>query len=242
MAELRGHEVVHIKQSNTNPPTCFGLPGSGGITASWSNCDFDVHVAVYDDLRVYVGIDGAVTDSVVPNNYLVMMCVDENDWRWRYEGDHLVGPDASWEGDIDVGSDRSFVWNFSCGNPASDNASGAGAGYKYVGTLDQFHGSDESQDGYLYLSGTGSYHVDDPIYPDPVRITVPGFLRYLDYYPFAVAHGSTWASCNRSGGFTQQYAGGSWQDRKNVAAGSGDNHAWYWNGSGWAVCPEIGEK
>lgn len=241
MAGLRGHVAVNVNQSASNPPTCFALPGNQGVNPSWSNVALTVHVAVYDNLRVYVGLNGNVNDTVVANIYPSKVCVDENDWAWRYEGGQLVGPSASWSAEVDATS-GTFLWNFTCGNPASDDSGGAGSGYVYVGTLDQFHGSDTNQDGYLYLSGTGSYPVDSPIYPDPVRITVPGFMRFLDYYPFAVSHGGSWDSCNRTGGFTQQFVNGAWQDRKNVAAGSGTNHAWHWNGSSWVLCPEIGEK
>lgn len=241
MAQLRGHEVVHVQQNSGTPPTCFALPGAGGIAASWSNTNFDVHVAVYDDLSVYVGLNGNVNDSVVPNTYPVKMCVDENDWNWQWSGGELVGPSGSWKGSVVVGSNRSFVWNFSCGSPNADNSNGAGSGYVYVGQLDTFHGSSTGQDGYLYLSGTGAYEVDDPIYPDPVRITIPGFMQYLDYFPWATQDNG-WKSCNRTGGFVQSYKDGSWQDRKNVAVGTGNNTVYRYDGSAWQVCPEIGDK
>ena len=242
MAKLRGHEVVRVNQSASSPPTCFALPGNQGLAASWCNCSFEVHVAVYDDLSVYVGLNGNVNETVNPNNYPCVMSLSPDTWTWTWSGDHVVGPSSSWTHTVPVGPDRVFRWGFSCGNPAADNASGAGAGYVYAGTLDRFHGSDTSQDGYLYVGGTGDYPVTDPIYPVPVRITVPGFMRYLDYFPFAVFHDPSWASANRSGGLTQQYVNNSWVDRKNVAVGSGDNPAHYWNGNSWAVCPEIGEK
>lgn len=238
MAKLRGSVNVRIDQDASSGTTCFGLPGYGGLKASMSNCHFNVIVAVYDDLSVYVGINGHVTDNVNPNIYASKMCVSPNDWNWVYDGTHLVGPGASWDADIDA-SDRNYDWTFSCGNPAQNSP--AGSGYIYAGKLDQFHGTGTGKDGYLYLGGTGSYEVDDPIYPDPVRITVPGIMQYLDYFPWARRSGSSWASCNRSGGYMQSYRGG-WTDRKNVAVGSGTNTVFRFDGANWVICPEIGDK
>ena len=239
MAALRGHAAVPINQSSSNPPTCFGLPGLGGVKASWSNCAFTVHVAVYDDLNVYVGLNGAITDTVIASNYPVRMCVSPHDWDWHYTGTELVGPASAWNATIDA-NNRNFRWAFSCGDPAADNASGAGPGYIHVGKLTDFGGSESNQDGYLFVGGTGSYTVNDPIYPDPVRVTVPGFLRYLDYFPGARRIGSDWKSCNRSGGYLQKHAGG-WVNRKNVAAGSGSNTVFVYK-DGWKTAPEIGSK
>ena len=273
MAELRGHITVRVDQAgddeaqSTDTTTAFGLPGSNGIPASMSSCHFDVHVAVYDDLSVYVGFNGQISDPVVEADYEVRMTVNPDDWAWQLSGGSLVGPSGAtnWNDTIGAHSDtggpswaggrtatqaaawttggsprRWFLWNFSCGNPSQQSP--AGSGYQYVGLLTSFHGNDQNQDGYLYIGGTGTYQLDDPLYPDPMRITVPGFLAFLDYFPWAIRKSGSWMSCNRSGGSLTIRKSGSWRDVKNIATGTGDNKAFYRQGSNWAVAPEIGAK
>lgn len=279
MAQLRGHVNVRVDQAGEdeshidNVTTCFALPGQGTIKASASSCHFNVHAAVYDDLSVYIGINGQISDPVTAAaGYSVRMCANPNDWDWVYTGGQLVGPTgaANWTATIDATDGSAsrapswasgqtanqasswqggsatgkgwFIWNFSCGDPASDNSGGAGSGYMRAGLLTDFHGNDQNQDGYLYLGGTGTYSVNDPIYPDPIRITIPGFMAFLDYYPFAVRKSGQWMSCNREGGSTTIRKSGSWRDVKNVAVGEGNDNAFILSGGAWSVAPEIGAK
>lgn len=278
MSSLKGHIVTAVNQAgvdesgNTGAITSFGLPGTGSVRPSMSSCHFNVHAAVYEDLSVYIGIDGCIADPVTKNNYPVIFIARADDWSWSWGSGSINIPSnsGSWSSTIDANDGSAaasppagywghgmsaddaastgspgrgwFVWNFSCGDPAADNSGGAGSGYKRVGLLTDFHGNDENQDGYIYLSGTGSYEMDNPTYPDPVMITIPGFLAFLDYFPFAVRKSGTWMSCNRDGGSTTIRKGGSWRDVKNIARGTGDNQAFIRSGSAWSVAPEIGDK
>lgn len=258
--------------NTTRATTCFGLPGYGGIPASMSSCHFDVHVAIYDSNNVYLGLDGCIMDPVVPETYPVRLTANAKDWNWRYSGGQLVGPsgDANWTANINANDGSAaasppagywghgetaaqaatqaggaaqgwFVWEFSCSDPPQ-TASGTPAGYRYCGKLTEFEASDTGDDGFIYLGGTGTYSVNDPIYPNPVKIKVPGFMRYLDYYPWAIRKSSKWMSCNRSGGSLTIRKSGSWRDVKNVEIGEGSNDAYYRSGTNWKVAPKIGAE
>lgn len=260
MARVMGNVSVPINQSQENPPTCFGLPGARGIPASWSNCTFVVHACVLDNERAYVGIDGMVHDSVISNQYQVIMVANKDDWNWQVVGGTLQVPAGSatlGQATVDVGNDfgnpnvtGAFIWNFQCapfgdGTDLGDEYEQhmTNAGFAYVGQLPELGGSsDTDTNGYIWLSGTGTYQVDDPIYPDPVMITIPGFLAFSDYFPWAIRKGGSWASCNRSGGSLTIRKSGAWRDVKNVSVGSGDNKAFYRSGGTWAVAPQIGAE
>lgn len=136
-----------------------------------------------------------------------------------------------------------FRWIFSYSDPPQTIAGtevDLPQGYKYIGQLTQFGGSGNKQDGIVYLGGTGSYSVNDPLYPDPLPITIPGFLQYLDYYPFAIRKSGTMQSANRTGGSTRIRKSGSWRDVKNVAAGTGNDKAFVRTGGSWVKAPKIG--
>ena len=254
MATVTGKVNTSVSQSASSPPTCFGLPGANGIQNSWSNCNFTVRAVVLDNYRCYIGLDGSVTDQVYANEYYVIMVANKRDWSWKYSGDQIVVPDGAAtikRSTIDIPGtypDRGqFKWDFSCTDLAigTDCGSDYGTylsdrGYRYVGQLQDLGGSGDDKNGYIWLSGTGTYHVDDPIYPNPVRITIPGFLEYLDYYPWAIRKSSSWKSCDRSGGSLTIRKGGSWRDVKNVEAGEGNDDAFYRDGSSWKVAPKIG--
>lgn len=240
---LRGHLTATISQLASSGDTCFGLPGQGGDAAVLCDVSLTVHVAVYDT-NVYVGLNGSVNrnDIIVPATYPVRMCVSPTNWNWTWDGTSLIGPSGAFNDAIAVTADSGstlgdFAWNFTCGDPSETEP--AGTGYVLVGTLNQFHGSDTGTDGYLYLGGTGNYDVDDPVYPTPVRIGVPGFKAFLDYFPWASYSGSTWQSCNRTGGFVQSYSNNAWTNQKNSTDGTGT--VYYYDGSNWVICPLIGE-
>lgn len=246
MAKLVGYVNVRVDQAGADEGgsgnTCFGLPGNNGLRASMSSCHFNVLVAVYDDYRVYVGLNGYVVDDVVSNVYEVAMYVSSSDFYFSWQGGFLVATGintkGSWSANI-VTSGRSFRWNFSASAPPGETA-GAPSGYVYVGQLTDFQANAQGRDGVLWLGGTGTYVVNDPLYPDPVRITVPGFMEFLDYFPFAIRKSGVMQSANREGGSTRIRKNGSWRDVKNVAVGSGNDDAFVRKSGAWEKAPKIG--
>lgn len=277
MAELKGTINTRVDQPGENEShnqsavTSFGLPGYGSIPASMCSCHFNVIVAVYDNLDVYMGINGQISDPVIASSgYDSILVAAATDWNFRRSGDHVTGWPSSagtWSASIDATDGSAsrapswaagktanqasgltgrgwYIWNLSCGTPAKTITDGAAStnGLVRIGDLTEFGGSDEGDDGYLYLGGTGTYEINDPVYPDPIRITVPGFLAFLDYYPFAIRKSGRMMSANREGGMTRVRKSGSWRDVRNVARGSGTDDGFYRKSGKWTKAPEIGAK
>lgn len=235
---LKGYLTTSVSQSASSGSTLFGLPGSGGAHASYSDVNLTVYTAIYDDGSVYVGLNGSITDTVLSSDYPVKLCINPESWTWSYTGGALTGGgDGAFTATINVGSGGSFVWSFTCAAPGE---TAAGSGYVKVGSISEFHGSTTGTDGYLYIGGTGTYSVDEPIYPVPMRISIPGFIEYIEYYPWA-SYGTQdgtaeFISCEYSGS-VKQYESQTWQDKKNTND-TGTVH--YYNGSEWEISPKIG--
>ena len=128
-----------------------------------------------------------------------------------------------------TGETGEFVWNLD-----SD--------WKNAGHLWEFGASDTGLDGYMWVGGTGTYTLTDPVYPVPVRITVPGFLKYLGYYPWARYGDGKYKSCNRDGGSLMQVRDGAYADVRNSERDHSVDRAFYYGGGKWNSCPEIGAK
>lgn len=97
----------------------------------------------------------------------------------------------------------------------------ASAGWFKVGNLQkdfEWSEDEENFDGWIYFCGSAYYpgnaytHATKAV---PMKVTIPGLKRLLDYYPWAIRKSSTWMSCNRSGGFLKSREGSDWDDRKN---------------------------
>ena len=224
---------VSIHQSNSNPPTCFALPGNNNADASWSNVDGTITLKAMDNERLYMDVSLKITDSVLTADYPVIFGCRSSDWKWSYSGGSIDIPSRFVkiaEATISVGGDGrgSFTWNISKANID-------------MGPLDDWGANIEGDNGFMWISGTGTYDVDDPIYPDPYKLTVPGFVKLFDYYPFAVRKSGAWRSCNRDGGSTTIRKSGSWRDVKNSYESDSESKAFRRSGSSWNRTPAIGE-
>ena len=247
MAKLVGNLKARVDQAGEDEgghgATCFALPGTAGITPSMSSCHFDVHVAVYDDYSVYVGLNGYITDKVVPNSgYTSAMYISSSNFGFAWDKSHLVTTGANVKGKFEANIDASsgtFRWDMSCGEPNRDSP--AGNNYVYVGRMQDFAAGVQGQNGGMWIGGTGTYEAVNPMYPSPVWIMVPGFIEFLDYFPFAIRKSGTMQSCNRNGGSVKIRKSGSWRNVKNVAAGdSSKNKAFVRKSNQWKVAPKIG--
>lgn len=242
MAELVQELSVHVRESagsDYRAATSFGLPGYGTGRAKYCNTDYTVALHIYDDLSVQAKVDGTFTSNVLKAVYPVALVLNTSDFRFSLSGGHLSYPSSATEmatANIDVDSGGSgtgetaeFRWNVA-------------TGWKSVGHLWDFGASDTGLDGYLWVGGTGTYTLDDPVYPVPVRITVPGFMRYLGYYPWARYGDGTYKSCNRNGGSLMQVRGGAYADVRNSERDHSVDRAFYYEGGKWNSCLEIGAK
>lgn len=242
MAELVQEISVKVKEdagSSYGNATSFGLPGQGTGHAKYVNTDYTVGVRVYDDLSVQLRINGSFTATVLKNVYRVAFVANPSDFRFSLSGGSLHYPDSATvmqTGAVDVDSKNAgtgemgtFDWTFD-------------SGWKACGHLWDFGASDQGLDGYLWVGGTGLYAVDDPVYPVPVRVTVPGFMKYLGYYPWARYGDGMYRSCNRDGGSLMQVRSGAYADVRNSERDHSVDRAFYYSGGKWNSCLEIGEK
>ena len=269
MAKLVGFKNVRIDQKgwdeagNQGTVTCFALPGTDRINPSMSSVHMNVLVAVYDDYSVYVGFRGEISDPVISNKYPCVMIVSSSSFYFAWQNNKVVAVGNNTRGEkraeVDAtngagsnapewangkpawsgsGTPGWFRWFFNCSDPGQD---APGDGYIYVGKMQDFGASAQGKDGVLYIGGTGDYEMTNPVYPSPVPITIPGFMEFLDYFPFAIRKSGTMQSCNREGGSVKIRKSNSWRDVKNVAVGdSSKNKAFVRKSNQWAVAPKIG--
>lgn len=219
------------------PPTCFGLPGSGGYQASYCTVNLNITCKAMDNGHLYLDCNGSITQKVIANSgYTYTFGCRNANWAWG--GNPLTPPSGYChiqDGTVTVTAD---------GTPGGRGQFTINISKTDVdlGPLSDWGASITGQDGVIWFSGTGTYTVNDPIYPVPVAITVPGFIQLFDYYPFAVRKNGAWKSCNRSGGSTTIRKSGSWRDVKNSRQDSSGSQAFLRSGSAWAVAPEIGTE
>lgn len=269
MAKLVGFKNVRIDQAgwdeagNQSTVTCFALPGTGGIKPSMSSVHMNVLVAVYDDYSVYVGFRGEISDPVIAEMYPCVMIVSSSDFHFAWQGGKVVAVGNNTRGELRANVDATngagsnapswaggrpawsasgtpgwFRWFFNCTDPGQDSP---GSGYIYVGKMQDFGASAQGKDGVLFVGGTGDYEMSNPVYADPLPITIPGFMEFLDYFPFALRKSGVMQSCNRNGGSVKIRKSGSWRDVKNVAVGdSSKNKAFVRKSGQWSVVPKIG--
>lgn len=218
------------------PPTCFGLPGAGGLQASYCSVNLNITCKAMDNGNLYLDCNGSITQKVVAaTDYTYTFGCRNADWAW---GGNPLTPPAGYyhiqDGSVNVVADGTpggrgqFTININKVNVD-------------LGPLSNWGASITGQDGVIWFSGTGTYTVNDPIYPDPVAVTVPGFIQLFDYFPFAVRKGSVWKSCNRNGGGSYIRKNGSWRELKN-SNGTGESDAYYRSSGSWIKTPKIGEE
>lgn len=216
--------------------TCFGLPGSGGLRASYCNVNLTITCKAMDNGNLYLDVSGNINQKVMPSQYPYTFGCRAADWDW---GGNPLTPPAGY-----------FHIQDGTANVVADGTAGGRGQFQIdiaksnidLGPLSSWGASVTGNDGIIWFSGTGTYVINDPLYPDPVPITVPGFVQLFDYYPFAVMKSGAWMSCNRTGGSTTMRSGGSWRDIKNSVTGTDDSDAYIRSGSAWNVAPEIGAK
>lgn len=248
--------------------TCFGLPGSGGAMASMSSCHFEVKVAVYDNEKVYIGINGQVSDPVIAaDDYDVTMVISPKAFTYGPGGEPSAGTvykkarvDASngsaanaptWASGMTAydasfyplsGADYGwFKWDMGAADALEYSEPTEDMGYKYIGPLSQFGADSEGKNGAVYICGTGTYPMNNPVYPTSFKVTVPGFITpavISDYYPFAIRKFNAWASANRSGGSTTIRKSSSWRDVKNYENDS-SVQGYYRSGGKWVRAPKF---
>lgn len=242
MAELVQELSVPVREnagSNYRTPTSFGLPGYGTGRAKYCHTNYTIGIRVYDDLSVQARINGSFTSIVLKANYPVAFVLNPSDFRFSLSDSNLTYPSTATlmgsaiidvdSGGSGTGETTEFVWNLD-------------SGWKNVGHLWDFGASDTGLDGYLWVGGTGTYTLTDPVYPVPVRITVPGFLKYLGYYPWARYGDGKYKSCNRDGGSLMQVHSGAYADVRNSERDHSVDRAFYYGGGKWNSCLEIGAK
>lgn len=235
MATLVKTYTQAVNQAAGSPPTCFGLPGSSGGNAAWMNVDLTLTVYVYDNYDVAVRATGTISKpNILAADYPSILVVNASNWSWSYSGGSIVVPSSAGTLASDTivvpnegGGRGTYTWNIDTGMVP-------------CGKLQDFGGTGTGTDGILWLSGTGTYHVNDPIYPTPVAVTIPGFLEYIGYFPWARMQDGVWKSCNREGGRLYRLAGGAWTDRKNTEQGSKSDKVFYMTGGTLTKCPKIG--
>lgn len=234
MPALEASYPFSISQSENPGPTLFGLPGDGSGNATYMNINLSGTIKVYDDESVTMDLSGSITHpNLLPANYPVFLIVNPNDWNWTWTSSGPNIPSGGYEvasATVPVGSPGTrgpFNWDINVSNVS-------------IGNIEMYGASSSGDSGIVYFGGTGNYEVDDPIYPDPMPITIPGFVAYLDYYVAAIRKSGTMQSCNRSGGSSLIRKSGSWSDVKNVERGTGTDHGFYRHNGGWEKLPKTG--
>lgn len=227
--------------AGTRTRSCMGFPGSN-LPAAYLYMESTVTVVVTDGNDVYAAVNGGWTGngSITGSEFPCRMYVKP---YWFEITDPFTSTDqilsfTMTKGSSSIGNIR---YDFaSVARPSVGDTSIPG-GYSYIGKIWDFSASDNGQDGVGWIAGSAYYSMTDPIYPAAEAFTIPGFVRFFDYYPWARRIGGSWYSCNRDGGSLKARKSGAWQDRKNRDNGvAADASVFARNRDGsWRICPKL---
>lgn len=237
---------TEVSHGNLSVRTSFALPG-WMLPPTYVNENYVIRCRVMDDLSVEVCFKGGSTfwQTVRNNDYSVRFVASKWYWNWSYSGDRyaIFPSDAVSIADavIRVGNadgihESEFRWN-----PTPDR-------WVRVCSLgDLGYDPSSPNNAYLWVGGTGTYQVTGPIYPSPIRITIPNIRQYMNYYPFAVRQG-LFLSCNRAGGYVKRLTdvnSRTWSDVKNANNHDPNNSKAFERNAGnngWDVSPKTGAQ
>lgn len=228
MPELIKTVDTHVYQPKNGGTTpCFALPGQN-LPPTYCNVDITVRVGVDANHDIWVSIvSGHIYESVNPSQYHVNFVASRSDFSYYYADGRL-----QWTGDGTVVEPETVVdatsGNFNWRFPSSGN-------WARVGNT-------STMDGHLYVGGTGTYTVTDPIYPNPVRIAITDWEELLSYYPFATAHNKEWLSCNRDGGFVRRLINDKWVDQYNNIEPEDEQHSYVRTNNNWVKSEKVGKE
>lgn len=255
MATIRAVETVNVTWPERTEGSSAALPGSG-YPAVYLATNYNVMAVVLDDLSTWLTVTSGncyANGVHASTGYTFGFWARTSNWAWSYSGSVVVPSGAVQIASADLTvtagtgtGGTSSTGYFDFGFPVIDTsgiaedaeidaATLSARGFHNFGQLASFEG--EGNNAYIYLSGIGTYAVTDPIYPTPVRITIPNIRRIIaDYYPLALKSGDSWVSCNRSGGFVKYVSGADLKNNLYVPA----NSTMYTVGG--TTLPEIGAK
>lgn len=144
---------------------------------------------------------------------------------------------------------QSWSWEYSFGGTGSTRESFSyfpGGTYSVnLGALEDLT-FDDAGNIKIWIGGCSTYEVTSPVYPTSIAIELVAdgdkpIEELLRYFPCAIRSGSSWLSCNRSGGKVQERVSGSWVDRDNAYKGS-DNTVFIKSGNSWVKSALVGEE
>lgn len=220
--------------------SCFGLPGSEGLPASYMHVRTTLEIFLSAERDVYARFVSGVIEQT--NIY-------GTEWNcffsWRAYPYTISGNDRtneffsfSYSRDTSPGT---FSYSFPSASPVPLETDVTPGDYGLARLCSLSEVPTDGQRGWLYIAGTADDVVEDPIYPEGFKVFITDFVeKLLDYFPCAVRVGGVWKRCNRSGGNVQIKAAGKWEDAKNTHTGDG-SRVFIKRGGEWEKQVETGE-
>lgn len=254
-------------ESTTLSNSSFSFPGKNHTADNPDSSNFVVTAIVLDELSVYLGLTnasfyihnligtGTADFWAYPEWFSYTPRTGVSETPNEYLGSHGYKQWYFWSGDQygEAGGPRAVTVDSSWFSLASSYSVGDDVsyddlnnnGYYYICPLTDVGSSTsetqgEQYDGVLYVMG-GSFQyggLTDTLTIDATPVVISGFLRYLDYYPWATRDTSgTWQSCNRQGGWHKARETSGWADRKNrYSEKNADSTVFLRVDGGWQRC------